>query len=89
MTNPEVRALIRGTRGNRYQVKAPGAVTFRPRGRAGTSTPDLLVTDYRSDIVQVLGEGCWMDLYDNTPVIRTVGTEAEREREGIRRGRRV
>lgn len=65
---------MKGKRGNRYQVRARGTATYRPRGgRMGARTQDLLETKYRVSIAEVAGEGSWTGAADHTPVVCTMG----------------
>lgn len=59
ITNAKGRALVRWTSANGYSGNAPVMPTYRPRGRRGASTPDLVVTKIRMSKTKTAGEVIW------------------------------
>lgn len=86
-TNAKGRALQKFTVGNRFDIYAPTAPTFSPRGRAGASIPDLMVTNMRGSSVRIVEEGRWEGASDHRPIVGVV--EVQGEKGGEQKRKRV
>lgn len=87
-TNSKGKALQKCTAGNRFAIKAPASHKFKPRGRAGGSTPEVMITIMRESTASIAKEGRYEGASDHTPIICTVGIQGEEGR-GRTRYRRV
>lgn len=84
-TNARGRKIMRATAGNRFCIRTPHEITCSPRGREGSSNPDITLMNCQQRPIRVLDEGRWAAVSDHKPVRCTVEPRTDEKRGTTRR----
>lgn len=79
MTNVRGRAIMRATMGNMYRIRAPEVPTYSPRGREGSSNPDIMITNVQRSSIRAMEGGSWTGLRIKCHLSARLGNRLNRE----------